>query len=452
MRIAPAAAGRALAALLLGAALPVDLRAQAPADALPAWTTKQASGVRTLDFRNGVPQALAGRGFSPGTYLLLANPYLAADRRAIHEVRSMACHPDGGVVLWAKLNRTDNGKLPNQLTDTDMAVGAWRMEADGRLTPFAAKLERDFRGKRLCDTAVADLHLPDWSYAGDIRVEPGGNLLLVSGAANAVLRLRRDGRVDRVAGGGEALCRADPYSGTESGWRDGPGAQALFNGAMSLAVAADGTIYVAESGWLPGGGDYSAGNCSIRRIGTDGHVSTVFGSGHCEKDRKRLRDEAMTGVRLDRLAIDRAGQLLVVGTSGGQTPEGYDAAFIKAFRIDPANGTAQPIGHAAVGGGVPKGWPGGDFRAAIGLAPDGTVVAYDQAGLGHYGLVALDNPAAALRAWWKVRAGGYVDGPQPGLDGVIDFCSAADGGIFFLQKYALRRLEPKTGQVTTWLY
>ena len=101
---------------------------------------------------------------------------------------------------------------------------------------------------------------------------------------------------------------------------------------------------------------------------------------------------------------------------------------------------------------MPKGWPGGDFRAAIGAAPDGTVVAYDQAGIGHIGLVALDPPAPALRPWWKVRNGGYVDGAEPGLDGVMDFCSAADGGIFFLQKYALRRLEPKTGQVTTWLY
>jgi hypothetical protein len=424
---------------------------------LPAWTQKQASGIRTLDFRNGIPEPLKGRGFTSGSYVQIANPYLPADRLVMLEAKTMACHPEGGVVVWAKMIRQDITKPGIDLANTDTGVGAYRMEADGRVTPFAARDEREVRsGKKLCNTTLDQVFLPDWSYVQHMLVEPGGDVLLASGSAQAVLRFRRDGRVERVAGGGEGLCSTDPYNSGESGHRDGPAAQALFKGTLAIARASDGAVYVAEGGWLPGGGASNAGNCSVRRIAPDGRVSTVYGSGRCEQDAKRLRDAAMTSVQPSHITIDRAGQLVVVGLSGGRTPEGDDAGFSKAFRIDPATGRAQPIAVAATGGGVPKGWPGGRFADAVGVTPDGTPVAFNdvpRVGSSYPGLVVLDKPEPTLRHWWKVpQPGGWIDGPQLAINAVLGFCSAPDGTVYFLQKNALRRLDPKTGEMTTWLH
>ena len=129
---------------------------------LPAWTQKLADATRTLDFRSGVPESLKGRGFGPGLYVQLANPYAPADRIAMLEGKAMACHPEGGVVVWAQMIRQDISKPGIDLANTDTGVGAYRMEADGRVTPYAARDERERRsGKKLCDTTLDQWFLPD---------------------------------------------------------------------------------------------------------------------------------------------------------------------------------------------------------------------------------------------------------------------------------------------------
>ncbi len=421
---------------------------------LPAWTQKQATDMRTLDFRNGVPESLKGRGFWPGTYVQLANPYAPADRIAMLEAKAMACHPEGGVVIWAQMIRQDISKPIIDLPNTDTGVGAYRVDAEGRVTPYAARDERERRsGKKICDTTLDQWFLPDWGNFQRMLVEPGGDLLLASGWHQAVMRVKRDGRIERVAGGGEGLCNAYVYDGGETGYRDGPAAQALFKGTMALARANDGTIYVAEGNFLPGGGSWNAGNCSIRRIGTDGIVSTVYGNGQCEKDSATYRRAATTSVGLDRIAIDRGGQFVVVGSARGPYNGGADGIFTKAHRVDPATGRSQLLAFGAVAAGTPQ----GRFDGALGIAPDGTPVAFDDPSINssssHAGLVALDGPRPALRYWWKSRPGvTWIDGPDSGVSDVLDFCTATDGTMYFLQKNALRRLDPKSGQVTTWLH
>lgn len=457
-----AAAGRmawraALRLIVLAGCGTAVVHAPALAQGLPSWTQKLASNVRLLDFRNGVPDALARRGFTPGALVQLANPYLPADRRVLVEAKSMACHPQGGVVLWARMLRFDSAKAWTDINSMDIGVGAYRVEGDGRVTPFAAQDQRDLRnGKQLCGTPVDQVFLPDWTYVQQIAVEPSGDVLLASGASQAVLRFTRGGRVERVAGGGEGLCSIYPYDGGEAGHRDGAAAQALFKGTMSLTLAPDGSIYVAEGGWLPSGGGASEGNCSIRRIGTDGRVSTVFGNGQCDKDSKRVMKAAMSSVAIERIVAERGGQLVVVGMTPGQTPDGYNAAFSKAFRIDPTTGKAQAVAYAAWGAGLPKGWPGGRFNQALGLTPEGVAMAFNdmpRSASTQPGLMRLDaGEPTTPRPFWKVSAGGWIDGPAPGISAVNEVCSATDGTVFFLQKDALRRLDPKTGVMTTWLH
>lgn len=83
-----------------------------------------------------------------------------------------------------------------------------------------------------------------------LAVEPSGSLVVVDG--NAIRRVTQSGEVTTIAG-----------SVTQSGNRDDSGTNALFNFPVSLAVAADGTIYVAD-----------AFNRAIRKIAGD-RVTTL---------------------------------------------------------------------------------------------------------------------------------------------------------------------------------
>lgn len=97
------------------------------------------------------------------------------------------------------------------------------------------------------------------------------------------------------------------------GDRDGPPAAARFADPYGIAMAGDGTVYVAD------GGD----NNRIRRIGRDGQVATLAGSG------EGFRDGAGTAAAFHTpsgLALDRAGNLYVADTGNHAirriTPQG----------------------------------------------------------------------------------------------------------------------------------
>src|SRR5690606_35671949 len=78
------------------------------------------------------------------------------------------------------------------------------------------------------------------------------------------------------------------------GMRNGPVAQARFDDPYGVAMAEDGTLYVADAG----------DNNRIRRIGTDGAVTTLAGfeEGFADGDGTAARLNTPSG-----LALDRAG-------------------------------------------------------------------------------------------------------------------------------------------------
>ena len=93
------------------------------------------------------------------------------------------------------------------------------------------------------------------SRALGLAIDGEGNVIVADSGNHAIRRIAPDGTVTTIAGG--------------NGWglRDGPVATAQFAGPMDVAIAADGSIYVADS--------YSH---RIRRI-ADGIVTTVAGGG-----------------------------------------------------------------------------------------------------------------------------------------------------------------------------
>ena len=89
-----------------------------------------------------------------------------------------------------------------------------------------------------------------------LAIDAAGTLYVADTGNNAIRRISRDGRVTTLAGDGLA------------GYRDGPAAQARFNGPVGLAVDSTGRVIVADT--------Y---NDRIRAVAPNGIVSTLAGSG-----------------------------------------------------------------------------------------------------------------------------------------------------------------------------
>jgi sugar lactone lactonase YvrE len=85
---------------------------------------------------------------------------------------------------------------------------------------------------------------------------PDGDLLVTDSDYHVIRRISPAGQVTTVAG-----------IRNSSGYRDGATEQALFDSPEGIAVGADGTIYVADTG-----------NNVIRRIGSNGIVDTLAGN------------------------------------------------------------------------------------------------------------------------------------------------------------------------------
>jgi YD repeat-containing protein len=99
----------------------------------------------------------------------------------------------------------------------------------------------------------AQLHVPR-----GLALAPDGSLYIAEQGGNRIRRVGPDGVITTVAGTG-----AYGYGGD-----NGPATQAMLRAPFSLAVALDGTLFIADSN-----------NHRIRRVGTDGVITTVVGDG-----------------------------------------------------------------------------------------------------------------------------------------------------------------------------
>ncbi len=120
-----------------------------------------------------------------------------------------------------------------------------------------------------------------------LRSADGSVYFTDAGDNNRIRRRLSDGRVETVAGQGE-------------GRVDGPALQASFNTPSGIAADAQGNLYVADTG-----------NHAIRRIGTDGQVTTLAGGeqGYADGPAAQARFDAPMGI-----AVDTQGQVYVADT------------------------------------------------------------------------------------------------------------------------------------------
>jgi sugar lactone lactonase YvrE len=122
-----------------------------------------------------------------------------------------------------------------------------KLAPDGSVTTFAGSIEGYADGQG----AQAAFNTPS-----GLAIDSKGNLFVADTGNNRIRRISREGLVSTLAGNGTA------------GYADGAAAQAQFDGPIGIAVDALGNVYVADT--------Y---NDRIRKIASDGNVSTVAGVG-----------------------------------------------------------------------------------------------------------------------------------------------------------------------------
>ena len=195
-------------------------------------------------------------------------------------------------------------------------------------------------------------------------------------------------RVRRIAPDGTVATVA----GGEPGYRDGPASTAQFDAPSGLAVDAGGGVLVADSG-----------NNAIRRIAPDGSVTTVAGDGipgYRDGPAREARFRGPTGI-----AVGARGRIIVADTYNDR---------IRA--IDP-DGTVSTI----AGSGTPD-LIDGPAAASAFHTPSG--VAVDPA----LNIFVADSGNVAIR---KISPDGWVTSvPDQGLVRPVGVAIAADGVIY----------------------
>ncbi len=219
-----------------------------------------------------------------------------------------------------------------------------KLGADGVVSTVAGAIEGFADGQG----AAARFNTPS-----GIARDRAGNLYVADTGNNAIRKISPAGLVSTLAGDGRP------------GERDGPGRTARFNGPIGIALAKDGSLYVADT--------Y---NDRIRRVGMDGMVSTVAGSGvPGEADGPALVAQLDTPCAL---AFDGAGALWIADTNNDAIRKlGADGLLVTVARGDEHARDAlmrRPMGLAITGDGYIYVSSGARGRV-LQLAPDGAVLA-----------------------------------------------------------------------------
>ncbi len=191
-----------------------------------------------------------------------------------------------------------------------------RIDPDGLVTTMAGGREGFADGM----AGAASFNTPS-----GLALDAFGNLYVADTGNHAVRRVSPDGRVTTVAGDGVP------------GHVDGPGPAARFNGPIDVAVDRDGRIFVADS--------Y---NDRIRRIDTDGQVTTIAG-GTAPGYQDGVRDEALFDTP-GGIAVLPSGDLVVADTGNGLLRVVSQAGTVRTFGSDSSMGVvfavSMPIGLA----------------------------------------------------------------------------------------------------------
>lgn len=278
----------------------------------------------------------------------------------------LAAAPDGTLVVTS-----DDGTIQ-------------RISADGGATVLAGGghwLGGEADGKPATE---ADLSRP-----GTVTVGADGTVYFVEGGAPAVRAVGPDGVLRTVAGNPNLYAEDAGFAGD-----GGPATSAGLNQPGGLAVAPDGALYIADTG-----------NHRLRRVGRDGVITTVAGTGEPAQTgdggpaaKAALREPA--GV-----AVDRAGNVYVSSVAG---------ETVRRIAPDGVITTVARFGAAA-----------GPVRATeTAMRPE--AIALDRAGTLYVAGQLADLVAVGADGDLTRLAGMTRGGTATGPDGSVYFASGSD--------------------------
>ena len=300
-----------------------------------------------------------------------------------------------------------------------------------------------------------------------LEFDSDGSVVVADQANRAIRRIAADGTVTTIAGG------------NGRGVRDGPGSSAQFAGPTDVAIASDGSIYVADSD-----------GHRIRKVAPDGMVTTVAGGGPLQAHTQgSVVDGPAASAKFSfprALAIDEAGNLYIaewnrrirrlsptgwVSTFAGTDAFGYrdgpaaQAQFFhpRAIDVDDAGKVYVLDESGEIGSGRffavrvidPAGTVSTLFRSegpglggelayprGLALGNDGTVYL---ANTFHHQILAL-TPEGVLRAVAGTGERGYIEGdPAEALFNEPASIAIADDGTLVVAdegNHIIRRIAP----------
>ena len=203
----------------------------------------------------GVAQGTAGLRDPRGLAIDAAGDVYVADY-AQHRVLRVT--PDGGVTTVAGTGRAESAGDGGPATSASVeSPGALAFDAVGNL--FIAETDRGIRrvapDGRISSVTIVAPGVNEIRPSA-IAIAPDGSILVAT--TREVLRIGTDGRLMPVAGSATSGFGGD----------SGPATSAKLDSPNALAVAGDGSIYIADSG-----------NNRVRKVGVDGTIVTVAGTG-----------------------------------------------------------------------------------------------------------------------------------------------------------------------------
>jgi hypothetical protein len=157
--------------------------------------------------------------------------------------------------------------------------------------PTTSEVAGDFSGDGGPATA-ARLDTPE-----GLAVDAAGNLFIADLGNQRIRKVSPDGIITTVAGTGEA-----GYSGD-----GGPATQARLNGPLGLAVDGAGNLFFTETGI----GSTTSAGVRVRKVSTDGIITTVAGTGETGFSGDGGPATAARLIFPQGVAVDTAGNLFI---------------------------------------------------------------------------------------------------------------------------------------------
>ncbi|NJD69712.1 MAG: PKD domain-containing protein [candidate division NC10 bacterium] len=247
----------------------------------------------------------------------------------------------------------------------------------------------------------------NWIY--DVAVAPDGSLYIADGGNHRIRRVGPDGMITTVAGTG--------YWGFSGD--SGPATQATLYWPSGVAVASDGSLYIADSG-----------NRRIRRVGPDGIITTMAGTG------------ALLGSSGDSGPATQATFSAVGGVVVAPDGSVYIGDSYRIRRVGP-DGIITTVAGTGLAGFSGDGGPAtlATLRGGkVAVAPGGSLYIADTDNyrirrVGPNGIITT----VAGAGWFGYRGDG---GPatQAHLDWTYDVAVAPDGSVYLIDYNRVRRV------------